>query len=867
MMRGMCRRRNPWWNAGFTMVFRVLTVVVLSVGVQGLRAQTASLPVPALEPTTRFDLPAGPLTIRQQAVPNHPFTVTGASGAILGMQDGSVELWQFPLKFFSGLRLQAEIDGYAVPIDLNAAAGQIEVSPDHTTITYAHAAITVKQHMFVPAGEGSTSPGGVILFEIHSIRPATITISLTPSMVRQWPAPQFGQPSWDWQTMGAGGAYTISTDNPQVFGMIGMANVKPGYISPYQERPHALPVQFLLRYDPAKDAEHLFPLLCESSQPGERNTPVTIAAMRKRLVAKAEAIPAVYAATRKYYEHFFDQRLLVRTPDEPFNLAMQWAELALEKAQVTTPAGETGLVAGWYPSFDSARPGYGWFFGRDTLWSLYAIDSYGDLALARRAMEFLIKRQRDDGKMMHEYSQSADTLTGEMAWSNFPYEYAAADSTPLYLLAMRDYVWTSGDTEFLRKHWESLKKAYRFERAHDSDGDGVYDNSQGTGWVEGWPPKLPQQELYLAALDRDATRAMVQLARWMNDGSLADEASAMAAKLAKSVESYRRQDGTYAFSRNSDGSYDATLTVYPSVALWWSGKGMDQPGAMLTNWASSHFETDWGTRAVADNDKVYDPISYHQGTVWPLFTGWTSLAEYRGGRPLAGYAALMSNVNLTWVQDPGSITELLSGRFYQPLGRSSTHQLWSSAMALAPAMRGLFGLEGDATRHVLYVNPHLPASWGSATVSHLRVGEVLYDVALQRTSTALRVTAVSQQPTVLCMREQELGQEDAVCREAPAKEHLLNVPLAAVELELQGEGPLDIGEETSRARVIAEKYGAHTVELTVEGRGGDAVEFLVRQNRKAPLLRSDKGVMQHDRLKLKLPDGAGFVTDTITISW
>ena len=78
-------------------------------------------------------------------------------------------------------------------------------------------------------------------------------------------------------------------------------------------------------------------------------------------------------------------------------------------------AGETGLVAGWYPSFDSARPGFGWYFGRDTLWSMYAIDSYGDRALGRqRAGVSHSARQRADGKMMHEFSLTAGGLTGPM---------------------------------------------------------------------------------------------------------------------------------------------------------------------------------------------------------------------------------------------------------------------------------------------------------------------------------------------------------------------------------------------------------------------------------------------------------------------
>ena len=133
------------------------------------------------QPIPQFPLSDGPLIIRQAVQPQHPFTVTGSTGAILGLQNGNVELWALPTKVFSNLHLSAELDGYTVPIDLNAAAATIDVQPDHTTITYSHAAITVRQHMFIPAGEDNPAHGAIIFFEIESLRPTILTISLEPS--------------------------------------------------------------------------------------------------------------------------------------------------------------------------------------------------------------------------------------------------------------------------------------------------------------------------------------------------------------------------------------------------------------------------------------------------------------------------------------------------------------------------------------------------------------------------------------------------------------------------------------------------------------------------------------------------------------
>ena len=175
-----------------------------------------------------------------------------------------------------------------------------------------------------------------------------------------------------------------------------------------------------------------------------------------------------------------------------------------------------------------------------------------------------------------------------------------------------------------------MKKAYDFDRAHESDG--VYDNTQGTGWVEAWPPKMPHQEIYLAALDQASSQSIAEMAKVMRRSEPRNQRGG-------SVETHRRMssqlirqsDGTYAFSRNSDGSFDQTSTIFPAVALWSEKGSLDAADAMLSQWASHHFATDWGVRSVNDTAAVFDPISYHQGSVWPLFTGWASLAQYHVG--------------------------------------------------------------------------------------------------------------------------------------------------------------------------------------------------------------------------------------------
>src|SRR5260370_22620496 len=153
-------RRSPSMTTNNSRHRRNLTLGILFVPLAVLSSAMAQ---GTLQPTPQFPLSEGPFVIRQAVQPQHPFTVTGATGAILGLQNGSLEMWALPTKVFSGLHLTAEPAGYPWPLRPNAAAAAIDVPPDHTTITYSHAALTVRPQMFVPSGECDSAKGAMSL--------------------------------------------------------------------------------------------------------------------------------------------------------------------------------------------------------------------------------------------------------------------------------------------------------------------------------------------------------------------------------------------------------------------------------------------------------------------------------------------------------------------------------------------------------------------------------------------------------------------------------------------------------------------------------------------------------------------------------
>jgi glycogen debranching enzyme len=849
-------------------------------------------------PPVPFDT-AGPL-IQAHAESLKPFTVAGERGVVLGQQDGTFEAWVLPVKLLSHLTIEAEVEGYSVPIDLNQLAAEIEVRPDRTVITYSHTAFTVRQIMFSP-DEAMSGTGPVVLFEFDCLHPTDFTLSFRPELSWMWPERNEGVPSAEWVSgpAGAGGYYVLHSDYPDLAGAVTIPGAQPGILAPYQERPQVHPVQLKLHIDPTRDHGRLFPLLLAAGMTPAAASPAALAANLARL---NDGIAASYQAHAERYRKLLASATTVQTPDKTLDEAFQWAVASIEQLRAKVQGtDETALVAGYYASGDSARPGFGWFFGRDSLYTLYAVNGYGDFALSKAELEFLIHRQRADGKIMHEYSQTAAAID----WQAFPYMYAAADSTPLFLLSVEDYLRASGDTGFLKANHLAIEKAWAFETdpAHDTDHDGIYDNSQGTGWVESWPGAMPHQEIYLALLDEQASGAMAGIEKLLGDSAKAAAAQQRADKIAKAIESeyYDPDKSCYSFSHNPDGSQDRTSTVYPALA-WWSDKsvsgsiGLAHPDGCLQQLATHTLNTDWGLRDVAGDEKIYDGMSYHQGSVWPLFTGWAALAEYRAGQPLAGYQMLMENANLAWTQDLGANTELLSGDFFVPFGRSTSHQLWSSAMVITPTLRGLFGISIDAETKTITVNPHLPASWDHASVNNLPLPGGEETLVFSRNGGVLEVSISNRSHGGWSLRSgmpeakpEDNGKGTALKLLLPAIE-VDQLLTRAEERERKAVRPLNQpplpGSRTERFRILREEYSDHKLVLLIEGPAGSHGAIgLLRNARLTPKVQwaglepcdSDKcyglsnatpgDPLSPLLLSFVLPPGEGWKSFTATLTW
>jgi glycogen debranching enzyme len=641
----------------------------------------------------------------------------GQQASLLGSEDGTLEAYVYPLKLFQGLAFQFEVDGHVIPAE--KIARRVDYRPGIASVIYAGDDFQIVERLIVPVHQ----PGGVIQLDVHAYTPIAITFHFKRDFQLMWPA-SFGSGYGNWDP--AAKLYSFGADGQPYAAVVGSPNLELRSDT------------YATNYSSQADAE--FSLGTINGQ-GSR-----IVAFAGSVKSKDDAIaeyrrliadPAKLAKdTGSFYETYLARTISVELPDKHLQAAYDWSRLSLIKGMVDNPFLGKGLVAGYGPSKGAYRPGYAWFFGRDSFWSSFALNSDGDLNDSRAAIEFIAKFQRADGKIPHEISQSATLVPWE---KDYPYEYASADSTPLFITAVRDYVQTSGDTAFANQMWSRLTKAMNFSRS-TLDANGFPKNfGVGTGWVEAGPLLPVRVEMYMAGCYVEAVHSLTQLARWTGHKSEAIQLEQeFDDKRQKLNNLFWLPDArSYAFAIDNNGKPVNQTSVLAIVPEWWDLLETDKAQTMIGQLAEEDHDSDWGMRIISSKAPIYNPAGYHFGSVWPLFTGWASLAEYNAHEALQGWANLKANSWLSLDGANGNTTEVLSGQTYSPLSTASPHQTWSAAMIVSPLLRGVFGLTIDGVAHRVRLEPHLPASWNDAAVRGAPFGGGTLDFILHRDAQSL----------------------------------------------------------------------------------------------------------------------------------
>jgi glycogen debranching enzyme len=738
-----------------------------------LAASSAAAPLPANAQELQLSRPAQPWEF---------FCSTGQRAGLFGNEAGNLEAWVYPLKIFRNFHLNFLTEGRSVPAE--TLVRTVKVRPESSTIVYAGDTFSVKETLLVPVHE----PGALIIFDVETAHPLEIEAIFQRDFQLEWPA-------------ALGGTYV---NREPAFRAFYFGEEEKKYVafvgSPTAEVEQ---VEYQTNYSSSLESSMRLGVTAKG-----KDTKIIVIAASMNGRAEAERayrhLIADYAPAQQdsahYYQDYLARTVSLDLPDSQLQQAYDWARVSTIQGLVTNPYLGTGLVAGYRTSGTSQRPGFAWYFGRDSFWTDLALDAEGDFVTTKTALEFISKYQRADGKIPHEISQGASFVSW---FTDFPYPYASVDATPLYIIAANDYVAESGDTAFAREKWDSLWKAYQFLKS-TYDTQGLPQNfGFGHGWVEGGPLLPVKTELYQSGVGAQALSALASLAHFARKDDvtrkLADEF--VRQKQLVNQAFWSSESGSYAFALDKNNRKVIEPSVLATVPMWFGLLDPEKAKSMLSQLAGPEHQTDWGMRIISSQSPRYDAGGYHYGSVWPLFTGWASVGEYRYHQAAPAYTNLRANALLALDGSLGHVTEVLSGDYYQGLSTSSPHQIWSAAMVISSVLRGMMGLETEAAGNHVKLAPHIPPEWTAFALHNVRAGTAVLNLDLQRTENEITLQIESTDGAQLYFSPAVSFRAQILSAELNGRPVPFKLEITGSDQHVNIDGPLAKGKNTVRIRL------------------------------------------------------------------
>lgn len=667
---------------------------------------------------SRFDVTASPIQLEGPVRPGEYVGVTGPRSAWLGTETGPAELWVHPLKVAKEFQLHFKVPEYRQPVPGVNVARTVTVRPEATTITYTHQDFTVREHIIAPRDEA----GLLVLLEVDTFVPLEVVVQFQPVLQYMWPAAFGGQyVFWD----EASHAFVLSESLQRRNAVIGTSWPSQGEAHPAHRLSEA-PATFVIPVDSARAANEFIPIaIAAGTAPRDE-----VFASYRRLLSNAASY---YEESREWATGVLASSTTIDSPDDALDLALEWSKINLEEQRVCNPDLGCGFVAGWGISGTSTRPGFGWFFGGDAAITSLAMDATGQWAPVAEDLRFLARYQRDDGKITHEISQAA----AHVPWfTDYPYPYYHADTTPYWMVALWKYWKASGDDATLNELWSNFRRAWAWCLTAETDGDGIIENTVGGyGAIEvGGLGEDLHQDIYLAAVWIAALEATEDIARHMGDDDLAADATRVRTRaLATLNEDYWLPEADqHAFGLMSGRRTNANLTAWPGTAA--SFRVLDPPRAerTLRKLATDSITADWGARLLSFGSDLYDPTHYNNGAVWPFMTGFVAWGQYQYRRPWSGWTLVNAVKQHTFDWSRGRYPENFSGAYYSPMDATVPQQFFAASMLAMPLLRGVLGWEPDAPNARATLAPQLPPSWPRLTVRRLSVGPTSLSVDLEQ---------------------------------------------------------------------------------------------------------------------------------------
>ena len=447
------------------------------------------------------------------------------------------------------------------------------------------------------------------------------------------------------------------------------------------------------------------------------------------------------------------ERAQVTSSNQSFN---DWFDRASADLTMLTTPTETGPVP---------YAGIPWFsapFGRHSL--LTALQClWADPELARGVLRFHARHQAtaidaaadaEPGKILHESRGGEMAIRGEVPFGHY---YGAIDSTPLYVVLATRYAERTGDLALIRELWPNITAALRWiERHGDLDGDLLLEYERQSpnglvnqGWKDSWDSvfhedgslaQAPIALIEVQAYAEAAWRGAAGLALALGHDNEAEVWTANADALRARVEEAFWCDdlSTYAMALDANKRPCRVRSSNAGHALFTGLATPERAQRIAQVLMAPESFGGWGVRTIAEGESRYNPMSYHNGSIWPHDNALIAMGMKRYGLHLPLERLLTGLYQSARAVDLHRMPELFCG-FPRREGEGPT----SYPIACLPhsgAAASVYGALGamlgvgfqPAANTVRFDHPFLPPWLKEIRIRNLRLGAGTVDVRMCR---------------------------------------------------------------------------------------------------------------------------------------